>query len=132
MKLNNQQVSALADKIYNQITKSVDTENEILRASFSFDKWKKNNKDIVAALENSIKWCKEYVKLAKIESRYNDFFQASEVNNTDTLKGLFEDTIEDKKYPCTRREIEQDIILETIECENLDSIITKLIDKYTK
>ena len=132
MKLNKMQISAIADKIYGQIKSAINAENTKIRAAFNFDKWKKNNKETVVALENSIKYCKEYVKLAKIDCRYNDILQVSELNIEDTLKSLFEDGIKDKEYPCRKDNIEQDIILETIEGDNLDTIITKLVDKYTK
>jgi hypothetical protein len=132
MKLTKIQISALADKIYRQIKNIIDAENNEMRAAFSFDKWKKNNKETVAALEQSIKYCKEYVKLAKINYRYNDILQVSELNIEDTLKSLFEDGIKDKEYPCKKDDIEQDIILETIEASDINTIIDKLVEKYSK
>jgi hypothetical protein len=132
MKLTKIQISALADKIYRQIKNIIDAENNEMRAAFSFDKWKKNNKETVAALEQSIKYCKEYVKLAKINYRYNDILQVSELNIEDTLKSLFEDGIKDKEYPCKKDDIEQDIILETIEDIDINTLVDKLVDKYSK
>ena len=132
MKLTKIQISALTDKIYGQIKNIIDAENTKMRATLSFDKWKKNNKETVIALENSVKYCKEYVKLAKIDYRYNDILRVSELNIENTLKSLFEDGIKDKEYPCRKDDIEQDIILETIEDSDINTIIDKLVEKYSK
>lgn len=132
MKLTKIQISALADKIYEQIKNTIDAENTKMRATLSFDKWKKNNKEIIIALENSVKYCKEYAELAKITYRYDDILQVSELNIENTLKELFENNIKDKEYPCGKYDIEQDIILETIENTDINEIINKLVEKYSK
>ena len=131
MKLNNQQVSALADKIYKQVSDKINKENKQLDKLADFNKWKKENKPIVDALTEAVNSCKQYVKLANITYSYNDFLRVSEVSIEKELKSKFKEGVEYRKYP-DQYSIKQDIILETIECENLDSIITKLVDKYTK
>lgn len=132
MKLNNQQVSALADKIYDQIKKGIDKYNTLLDKSCKFDKWKKDNTDIVDALSRATTYCKIYAELVNITYSYNDFLQVSEIDVNKELKRVFKEGISYKKMPCSKDEIRQDIILDTIECDNLDEVITKLVDKYTK
>lgn len=132
MKLNNQQISALVDKIYNQIKKGIDKYNALLDKSCKFDKWKKDNTDIVDALSRATTYCKIYAELVNITYSYNDFLRVSEIDVNKELKRVFKEGISYKEMPCSKDEIRQDIILDTIECDNLDEVITKLVDKYTK
>ena len=128
MKLSNQQVSALADRIYEQVKKEVDAYNKNLANDDKFKTWKKNNKELVSIITNAIEYCKLWKE--KGDPCYY-VKNIGELNIEENLKREFKDTLETKSYPNTAS-IKSDIILETIECENLDSIITKLVDKYTK
>ena len=59
MKLTKIQISALADKIYNQVSNKIDAENKALKEDpAKFAKWKKENKEYVEALVNAVKYCK--------------------------------------------------------------------------
>ena len=128
MKLTKIQISALADKIYNQVSNKIDAENKALKEDpAKFAKWKKENKEYVEALENAVKYCKEVLK-------FDDHYYIRNVSNIDIsykLNSEFKDTLELKSNP-SKQSIKQDIILETIECENIDAVINKLVDKYTK
>ena len=128
MKLNNQQISALADKICDNIKVEVDKQNKGLNTEDKFKIWKKDNSKLVDIITNSIKYCKLW-KENTDPSYYVESVAGFKLE--EELKREFKKTIKFKEAPYIST-IKQDIILETIECENLDSIITKLVDKYTK
>ena len=83
--------------------------------------------NVVEAVENAVKYCKN---LLKFENEYY-IERVANTNVTDKLYREFEKALNLKSKP-SKQSIEQDIILETIECDNLDDIITKLVDKYSK
>ena len=85
MKLTKIQISALADKIYSQVSNKIDAENKAFA-----------NKDV------------------------------SHILNVEFKKTL---TLKDKPY---KSDIEQDIILETIEDIDINTLVDKLVDKYSK
>lgn len=129
MKLNNQQVSALAERIYSQISSKINEENKQLENDpIKFKKWTSENKKYVQALVGMIENSRTLETLEE-DCYYSRHF--SEMKIDVVLKNKFKSTLELKNYPSTNV-IKQDIILETIECENIDAVINKLVDKYTK
>ena len=128
MKLTKIQISALADKIYNQVNSKIDAENKALKEDAAkFAKWKKENKEYVEALENAVKYCKELLK-------FDDEYYVRTVANIDVIQKLTVEfkktlTLKDKPY---KSDIEQDIILETIEDIDINTLVDKLVDKYSK
>lgn len=128
MKLTKIQISALADKIYNQVSNKIDAENKALKEDpAKFAKWKKENKEYVEALENAVKYCKEVLK-------FDDHYYIRYVSDIDIsykLNSEFKDTLELKSNP-SKQSIEQDIILETIEDIDINTLVDKLVDKYSK
>jgi len=128
MKLTKIQISALADKIYNQVSNKIDAENKALKEDpAKFAKWKKENKEYVEALENAVKYCKEVLK-------FDDHYYIRYVSDIDIsykLNSEFKDTLELKSIP-SKQSIEQDIILETIEDIDINTLVDKLVDKYSK
>jgi hypothetical protein len=128
MKLTKIQISALADKIYNQVSSKIDAENKALKEDpAQFAKWKKENKEYIEALENAIKYCKEVLK-------FDDHYYIRNVSNIDVpykLHSEFKDTLQLKSTP-SKQSIQQDIILETIEASDINTIIDKLVEKYSK
>mgnify|MGYP003605377845 CR=1 FL=1 len=128
MKLTKIQISALANKIYSQVSNKIDAENKALKEDpAKFAKWKKENKEYVEALENAVKYCKEVLK-------FDDHYYIRNASNIDIsykLQSEFRDTLELKSNP-SKQSIEQDIILETIEDIDINTLIDKLVDKYSK
>lgn len=128
MKLTKIQISALADKIYNQVSNKIDAENKALKEDpAKFAKWKKENKEYVEALENAVKYCKEVLK-------FDDHYYIRYVSDIDIsykLQSEFRGTLELKSIP-SKQSIEQDIILETIEDIDINTLVDKLVDKYSK
>lgn len=128
MKLTKIQISALADKIYSQVSNKIDAENKALKEDpAKFAKWKKENKEYVEALENAVKYCKEVLKFE------DDYYirNVSDIDISYKLNSEFKDTLELKSNP-SKRSIEQDIILETIEDIDINTLVDKLVDKYSK
>ncbi len=128
MKLTKIQISALADKIYNQVSNKIDAENKALKEDpAKFAKWKKENKEYVEALENAVKYCKEVLKFD------NHYYirKVSDIDISYKLQSEFRDTLELKSIP-SKQSIEQDIILETIEDIDINTLVDKLVDKYSK
>jgi len=129
MKLNNQQISALADRIYTQISDKINAENKVLiNDNTKFVKWTKDNKKYVEALFAMVENAKILEALGE-DSYYSRNYSSMDVDSL--LKEKFKKSLDLKDTPYIGT-IKQDIILENIECENLKSIITKLVDKYTK
>ena len=128
MKLTKIQISALADKIYNQVSNKIDAENKALKEDpAKFAKWKKENKEYVEALENAVKYCKELLK-------FDDDYYIRSIADKDvphTLSVRFKSSLELKSKP-SKQSIEQDIILETIEDIDINTLVDKLVDKYSK
>ena len=128
MKLTKIQISALADKIYNQASNKIDAENKALKEDpAKFAKWKKENKEYVEALENAVKYCKEVLK-------FDDHYYIRNVSNINVpykLHSEFKDTLQLKSTP-SKQSIQQDIILETIEDIDINTLVDKLVDKYSK
>ena len=128
MKLTKIQISALANKIYSQVSNKIDAENKALKEDAAkFAKWEKENKEYVEALENAVKYCKELLK-------FDDEYYVRTVANIDVIQKLTVEfkntlTLKDKPY---RLDIEQDIILETIEDIDINTLVDKLVDKYSK
>ena len=129
MKLTKIQISALADRIYNQVSNKIDAENKALKEDpTKFAKWKKENKEYVEALENAVKYCKELLKFD------DDEYYTRTITNIDVTQKLTVEfkktlTLKDKPY---KSDIEQDIILETIEDIDINTLVDKLVDKYSK
>lgn len=128
MNLTKIQISALADKIYNQVSSKIDAENKALKEDpVKFAKWKKENKEYVEALENAVKYCEEVLK-------FDDHYYIRNVSNIDIsykLHSEFTNSLELKSTP-SKQSIQQDIILETIEDIDINTLVDKLVDKYSK
>jgi hypothetical protein len=127
MKLTKIQISALADKIYNQVSSKIDAENKALKEDpAKFAKWKKENKEYIEALGNAIKYCKEVLKF---DSSYY-VLNVADMDVVHKLKSEFYKTL--MKSNPSKQSIEQDIILETIEDIDINTLVDKLVDKYSK
>lgn len=133
MKLTKIQISALANKIYNQISSKIDAENKALSEDYGkFTKWKKENKEYIESLENAIKYCK---KLLEFDDNCDNYYyyvnSITNINISNVLHSKFKNTLKLKSNPSIKS-IERDIILETIEETNIDNLINKLVNKYLK
>ena len=128
MKMNNMQISALADKIYAQIVKEIDQQRDLLiKDANKLNKWKKDNKSYIESLTAAVEGCKKYVKFS------DDYYvkNISQINIEDKIQNKFINSLKLKSYP-SKESIKQDIILETIESTDLETIINKLVEKYSK
>ena len=128
MKMNNVQISALTDKIYTQIVKEIEQQRNLLTEDVNkLNKWKKDNKSYVESLTAAVEGCKKYVKFT------DDYYvkNISQIDIEDEIKSKFIKSLKLKSYP-SKESIKQDIILETIESTDLETIINKLVEKYSK
>ena len=133
MKLTNQQVNALASKIYNEIRSEVKKYNDTLQTEEKFIKWRKRNKYIEDILKDAIIACSNMVNNPQYKPILNYHFETiAEYGLKDIeykMKRIFKETIALKDYP-TETMLKNDIILSTIECDNLDDIIETIKKKY--
>ena len=133
MKLTKQQVDALAFKIYNEIRSEVIKYNDTLQTEEKFIKWRKSNKDIEETLEEAIFVCSNMVnnpQYAPIITYHFEAIAKYDLKDIEyNMKRIFEKTLILKDYP-TETMLKNDIILSTIECDNLDDIIETIKKKY--
>ena len=133
MKLTKQQVDALAFKIYNEIRSEVIKYNDTLQTEEKFIKWRKSNKDIEDTLKDAIIACSNVVNNPQYEPIINYHFKTiAKYDLKDieyNMKRIFGKSIALKDYP-TETMLKNDIILSTIECDNLDDIIETIKKKY--
>lgn len=133
MKLTTQQVNALTSKIYNEIRSEVIKYNNTLQAEEKFIKWRKSNEDIEEILKDAIIACSNVVNNPQLEIIANYHFETIAGYGLKDIeykmKRIFEKTLILKDYP-TENTLKNDIILSTIECDNLDDIINNIKKKY--
>lgn len=139
MQLNKEQIKALSGKIWNELS-IIYSENE--KKSREAIK-SLHTKKLVEVRKKALKYEKEVramnSEIKKVFKNY-DFFKVMESygngfnNFTQTLNNaenyyLNNLKVTNKILP-SREMISNDIVLETIECENLDQIINKIKNKY--
>jgi len=133
MKLTNQQVNALTSKIYNEIRSEVKKYNDTLQTDEKFIEWRRSNEDIEQILKDAIIACSNVVNNPQFEIIANYHFEAIAKYDLkdieDKMKRIFQNTIALKNYP-TETMLKNDIILSTIECDNLEDIIKTIKNKY--
>ena len=133
MKLTTQQINALASKIYNEIKEEVNNYNESLKSEEAFNKWKIKNPKYKQLLEKAVTVCKA-VTDCNIEGYTVDYNLSNIASWTEKdinieLKDIFEATLDLKDYPVSDI-LKNEIILSTIECDNLDDLINNIKKKY--
>lgn len=133
MKLTNQQINALASKIYNEIRSEVRKYNDTLQTDEKFIEWRRSNEDIEEILKDAIIACSNVVNNPQFEIIANYHFETiAEYGLKDIeykMKRIFEKTLILKDYP-TENTLKNDIILSTIECDNLEDMIEAIKKKY--
>ena len=124
MKLSNKQIVALTDKIISELEAPYRKYNKDIENSSEYINFISENKD-----------CKE---LFKIASKYstNSNSCCSVMGYIKTAQNLIKtEYFKDKflKYPrFSHSNIENEITLATIECDNLDSLIESIKSKFAK
>lgn len=133
MKLTNQQVNALASKLYNEIRNEVIEYNDTLQTEEKFIKWRRDNIKLEDKLLDAISACStiKYNPQLKCISDYHfESIANYDLENVrNKMKRVFSNTLVLKDYP-TETMLKNDIILSTIECDNLDDIINNIKKKY--
>ena len=127
MKLTNQQVTALASKIKEEIIQPFKDYNENIYNSKEYQNFISEDKD-----------CKELLKIAnkyptKNPSRYSSSSVENEIRSAmNEIKDYyFDDKL--KKVPYINlSSVEDEIILGTIDCEGLDKLIETVKSKFNQ
>ena len=116
MKLSKQQVEAIASKIKKQVVDPINHYNSEIRNSKEYINFENTNKDIIA--------------LKKLCEKHNVEYHANQIISSikkEHFKDSFMPLPEFGYNNCT---ITNDIILGTIEYDNLDELINNLAAKY--
>lgn len=124
--LTKTQLYALTDKIYSEIVSSIKEYNDSLVTEEGLKDWKNKNAELVKTIVKTIEGCKLWY-------RYEADYNIERIKETDPEKvfmRMYKQTLEPVKLP-RKQSIEQDIVLRTIESNNLDDIIEKIKSKYT-
>lgn len=133
MKLTTQQVNALTSKIYNEIREEVKIYNQSLETKQEFDRWKIKNSKYRQFLDIAITACKAVtdcnIKGYTVDYNIKNVAIWTEKNIDNELRDMFKATLDLKDYP-DRDSLKNDIILSTIECDNLDNLINNIKKKY--
>lgn len=133
MKLTTQQINALTSKIYGEIRIEVINFNESLKTREAFKKWEAKNPKYRKLLDAAVEACNNAVSSRNIRNNcgYNlrnvGDYKVKDIN--DIIRSIFENSLKLKYYPSSDT-LKNDIILRTIECDNLESIIETIKKKY--
>jgi hypothetical protein len=126
MKLNNNQINALASDFYKKLDDKYTEANQKAR-KLELEKFRSDyNKGIKVLKANpfinnlSIKISDSYTALLQINMSFEEY----------TKIRTFDNVIETKKVSIGLESIKRDIILSTIDAKSLDDIIEKLEEKY--
>ena len=131
MKLTNQQVSALANKIKEEIVQPFKDYNENIYNSKEYKNFISEDKDCKELLKIANKYPSKYP--SKNPSRYNSSCVESYIKNamSEIKDYYFDDKL--KKVPSiSLGDLEQEIILGTIDCEGLDKLIETVKSKFNQ
>lgn len=115
MKLNKQQISALAKKITTEINAPI----------------KKHNNSIIDSEEytNFFETCPDCIELSRIKEKY-DLNEHTIHSIQSKIRSYSFDSKFMKEYNIYSCKVEEDIIIETIEDISVEELINKLIEKY--
>lgn len=126
MKLNNQQINALASKFFCELKEKYNEINEISRAE-QVEKFRSNyNKGIDILNNNKF--------LASVEITISDDYSIT-LNRNESFEEYLDcyrirDLVKRKQVPVTIDTLKNDIILATIDTSSIDEIMEVLVKKY--
>jgi hypothetical protein len=140
LKLNKQQIEALASKIYKKIADPIIEHNKkitshehlypLIKKEFLQykDVFKLIEKRIIVGFEIRINGSNYYINSPTIEEEIKIVLDENRFNN---LRNYIIKLFKKKEISVTKNEIINDIILETIECDSLDQLIETITAKYS-
>jgi len=125
MKLNKTQISALANKFYGEIKGDIDKKNKEVRLK-SIEKFRPDYNKGVELLKDNDFLSQIHIKISKDYSVH--------LNRKDTFESYTKaynfNYILDKKIEIKLSDIEQNIILATIDAQSIEDIMKTLKSKY--
>jgi hypothetical protein len=124
MKMTNTQIRALAEKLTTEINEKVKIKNAELLSEENFMKWLPNNQEIAALV-----WgITDRIAILKDMSKQKGHYAFPKMPE-DFLKEEFKKGLK-LSQTVNISEIQNAIIIETIECGNLNEIVEKITSKY--
>lgn len=116
IKLTNQQVAALSSKIYDDLIQPIREHNKLILNSKEYENFESTNNDCII--------------LDEIKNKYNlDNYNFNNIKSQIKNK-YFKDKLQ--SYNITKSDIEQEIVLATIESKDLQSLIEIVSQKFAK
>lgn len=128
-KLNKMQYEALASEIYNKVALNINKYNNSLPSEEKVEVWKKNNSRFLDRYSKFLEEVKYFKSDKRLDNKYR--FEQIEVSIEEIVERNFKATLEKKEYP-SKQSIYNELILETIEETDIQSLIDKLIEKFSK
>ena len=128
-KLNKMQYEALASEIYNKVALNINKYNNSLFSEEKVEVWKKNNSKFLDRYSKFLEEVKYFKSDKRLNNKYR--FEQIEVSIEEIVERNFKATLEKKEYP-SKQSIYNELILETIEETDIQSLIDKLIEKFSK
>lgn len=128
-KLNKMQYEALASEIYNKVALNINKYNNSLSSEEKVEVWKKNNSRFLDRYSKFLEEVKYFKSDKRLDNKYR--FEQIEVSIEEIVERNFKATLEKKEYP-SKQSIYNELILETIEETDIQSLIDKLIEKFSK
>ena len=128
-KLNKMQYEALASEIYSKVTKNIKSHNENLFSEEKIEAWKKNNSKFIDRYSIFLEEVKYFKSDKRIDGKYR--FEHIETPIEDIVVKNLRNTIEEKKIPSIDS-IYNSLVLETIEETDIQNLIDKLIERFSK
>jgi hypothetical protein len=128
-KLNKMQYEALASEIYNKVALNINKYNNSLSSEEKVEVWKKNNSRFLDRYSKFLEEVKYFKSDKRLDNKYR--FEQIEVSIEEIVEMNFKATLEKKEYP-SKQSIYNELILETIEETDIQSLIDKLIEKFSK
>lgn len=130
MKLTNQQLNSLSSKIYSEIRIQKNSEKDA-----AIENWKQSNQTLINNTLNSHKHICDLLDEDLIYSvrlvKYGNEFSTSEEVKNKLIGDLIHENIDTNLFVCPHTDkIYQELVLATIECDNLQELIDSVKSKF--
>jgi len=133
MKLTNQQITALATKLYREVNLKINKYNENLNSDKEFEKWEKKNSNYRVLYNNAVNACKAIIVNDELKLFCDYYINSVSKKSTEEIDQIVR-TVYRRGLPLKQGigldTIKEDIVIETIDSENVDEMLEKITSKY--